>query len=135
MLTLELAEKVSQKALNLANEKQQKICVVVVNTSGDIILAKKMDGAFSVSDIFAKTKAVTSATLGMNSGDMAPYAEPGKPYHGLLEINGGKFTTIAGGAPIKSADGQIIGGIGVGGSYDVAIDQEIANKSLISLVD
>jgi cob(I)alamin adenosyltransferase len=126
MISLEKARRAAEAATKKAEELKQNITVVIVDAAGNRVLVNKMEGAFPVSDSIAFTKAFTSATLWMASGDMAPYAEPGKPYYGLESIMGGSFTTIAGGVPVKDADGKVIGAVGVGGSYDTAQDATCA---------
>jgi len=121
-----MARKAAEAAVKKAEELKQVVTVVIVDAAGNRILVNKMDGAFPVSDSIAYAKAFTSATLWMSTGDMAPYAEPGKPYYGLESIMGGVFTTISGGAPVKDKDGKVIGAVGIGGSYDVTQDHTCA---------
>lgn len=130
MLTLEKANKIIEKVLEKASQLKVTVSVAVVDQNGSLVNFRKMDGAFAVSHKFAIAKAFTSGTLGMATGDMEPYALPGKPYYGIESLSGGEFTTIAGGLPIKDEKGIVIGGIGVGGSYDVNQDVECAQHGL-----
>lgn len=130
MLTLETSNKMVEAAIKKAVELDQKISVAVVDNNGLLVNFRKMEGSFPVSHTFAIAKAYTSGTLGMPTKDMEPYAVPGKPYYGIESLAGGEFTTIAGGLPIKDKEGKIIGGIGVGGSYDVSKDVECAESGL-----
>lgn len=128
MLTLEKASKIIQ-----ASEKQAKslgiaVTTVVVDASGNMVAMSRMDGALVVSPKFALAKAYTSGTLGMPTGDMAGFVAPGKPYYGMSDLDD-KFTTMAGGLPIKEGN-QLIGGVGVGGSYDTAQDVTCAQAGL-----
>ena len=88
-------------------------------------MCRSFYGALTISPKFAIAKAYTSGTLGMPTADMAAYAVPGKPYYNMNALFGGELTTIAGGVPIKMG-GKLVGGIGVGGSADVAQDAECA---------
>lgn len=130
MITFDKAHKIASAALEVAKGLGISVCAVVVNTSGERVVVLKMDGAFPVSDSIAYTKAFTSATLGMSTADMAGYATEGKPYHGIMNIMSGSFTTIAGGVPIKDISGKVIGAIGIGGSYDVNQDAECAKTAI-----
>jgi len=121
LITLEKALKAIEAAEKKADEFSIKITTVVVDASGVLVAAHRMDGAFVVSPDFAMAKAYTSGTLGIPTAGSAEYSTPGKPYYGVNSLAGGKFTTMAGGVPIL--DGKtVIGGIGVGGSYDTAQD-------------
>lgn len=128
VLTLEKANIAITAALNKAKELGISICVVVVDHSGVLVASSRMDGAFPVSPKFAFAKAYTSGTLGIPTAGMGEFAVPGKPYFGVTDLDGGTFTTMAGGVPILEGK-EVIGGIGVGGSYDVAQDTECAEAA------
>lgn len=132
MLSLEKAR--NAVAASEAEAKKLSIAVTtaVVDGSGNILLVSRMDGALTVSPKFALAKAYSSGTLGMPTGDMAGFTLPGKPYYGLSDLDK-KFTTMAGGLPIKMGN-QLVGGIGVGGSYDTSQDVACAQAGLKALV-
>ena len=132
MLTLESAHKAIMAAQNKAKELGVSACVVIVDSSGILVAASKMDGAFTVSPKFAMAKAYTSGTLGIPTGGMGEFAAPGKPYYGVNDLDGGIFTSIAGGLPIMK-DKKCIGGIGVGGSYDVTQDVACAEAGIAAI--
>lgn len=129
MLTLEQAKKALELAEAKAKEVGANVSIAVVDASGVLVAASKMDAAITISPRFAYVKAFTSASIGMPSKDLAPYDVPGKPYYGVHTILGGELTTIAGGQPIL-VDGKLIGGIGVGGSTDVSQDDACASAAL-----
>lgn len=132
MMTLETALKAVNAAKAKADELGVKVTIVVVDSSGEIVVLHRMDGALTVSPTFATAKAFTSGTIGLPTAGMAEYAEPGKPYYGVNSLCGGKMTTIAGGQALKMGE-QLIGGIGVGGSYDTTQDDEIAKAGMNAL--
>jgi len=129
MITLEKAQTMSRAALSKAKELGITISVEIVDSNGNTLVLERMEKALSISPKFAHAKAYTSGTLGLATSDMAAYAVPGKPYYGMDSIFGGELTTIAGGLPIKEG-GNLIGGIGVGGSSDVAQDVECAQAGV-----
>lgn len=125
MITLEKAKKIIELAEKQAKDLNLKVCIAVVDTQGILVALHKMDGAFSVSNDFSIAKAYTSGTLGLPTEDISKYSAPGKPYYGIESLSDGKFTTITGGIPLIE-NKKLIGGIGVGGSYDVKEDAKCA---------
>src|SRR4051812_4427494 len=116
-----------QTAIAAGEEKAKalgtNVSIAIVDKHGILVAFTRMEHALTISPEFAITKAYTSGTLGMPTAGIAEYASEGKPYAGITSLFGGKLTTIAGGVPIKIGD-ELIGGVGVGGSYDVAQDAE-----------
>ena len=51
----------------------------------------------------------------MNTGEIGKLSQPGGPLYNIEHSNNG-LITFPGGVPIKSADGTVIGAIGVSGS-------------------
>lgn len=130
LLNIEKAKKAIEASENKARELGISVSTAVVDEYGVLVAFSRMDGALKISPKFAIAKAYTSGNLGMSTADMSGYATEGKPYYDMNSLFGGELTTIAGGVVIKSHDGKIIGGIGVGGSADVNQDQECAQEAL-----
>ena len=122
----------AKKALEAGEEKAKAlgiaVTIVIVDTHGAVIAASRMDGALNISPQFAYQKAYTSARLGFSSSGIAENAKEGKPYFGITSLFGGKITSLAGGVPVKIGD-KLVGGVGVGGSYDTSQDEACAQET------
>lgn len=125
-----------KKALEAAEAKAKElgigVSIAVVDEYGDLVAFSRMEGAIKISPRFAMAKAYTAGTLGIATEDISQYAGEGKPYYGINSILGGELTTICGGLPIKAGD-KLIGGVGVGGGYDVKQDAECAKVAVEAL--
>lgn len=128
MITLDKAKKALEASEQKAKELGVAVTTVIVDEHGSIIATSRMDGAIPISPKFAYCKAFTSANLGMPSEGIGAYAVEGKPYFGINTILNGEITPIAGGVPVKMGD-KLVGGVGVGGSTDVAQDSQCAQEA------
>ncbi len=93
--------------------------IAVVDEGGHLLAFGRMDGARPASIYTAITKATTAATVRLPSGPFPPGTQQADPLLNLSLENaaaasGGKLTTLYGGLPVI-VDGQVIGGVGVGG--------------------
>ena len=91
----------------------------------------RMDGAVLASIDVALKKARTAALFQSNSEAVWEYCKPGAPAPALELTNGG-LAPIGGGIPLKSADGELLGAVGVSGGA-VAQDMEIARAAADAL--
>jgi len=129
MTNLEKAQQAISLVISKAQELNLAISVSIVDSNGIVIAAAKMDNAISISPKFAYAKAHTAAAIGLPTSAIADFAVPGKPYYGITTAFAGELMTIAGGVPIKAGE-SVWGGIGVGGSLDVANDAICAKAGL-----
>lgn len=87
--------------------------IFVVDNSGAVVAAERMDGAFPASAKIAQGKAETAAAFWQSTGNLENAANGGRA--ALLSSG---YIVMQGGIPLK-ADGKVIGAIGVsGGSKD-----------------
>ncbi len=112
--------------------------IAVVDEGGHLIAFERMDGARPASIYTAMTKATTAATMRQPSGPLPTGAANPDPLMNLSLENaasagGGKFTTLRGGVPVV-VDGQVIGGVGVGGATGEQ-DAEVARAGIQTLTD
>jgi glc operon protein GlcG len=119
-LTLAGARRILAGAEEKASAMGLKMNIAIVDDGGNLLAFERMDGARPASVYTAMTKATTAATMRQPTGPLkAPGSDVPDPLLNLSLQNaaaasGGKVTTLYGGVPIV-VDGQVIGGVGVGG--------------------
>jgi glc operon protein GlcG len=115
-----------------------KMNIAVVDDGGHLIAFERMEGARPASVYTALTKATTAATMRQPSGPFPPGTSNPDP---LLNISlqnaamasGGKVTTLYGGVPVV-VEGQVIGGVGVGGGSGEQ-DAQVARAGIQAFED
>ena len=112
--------------------------IAVVDDGGHLIAFERMDGARPASVYTAMTKATTAATIRQPSGPLPPGTTNPDPLLNLSLANaatasGGKITTLYGGVPVV-VDGQVIGGVGVGGGTGEQ-DAQVARAGIQAFAD
>jgi glc operon protein GlcG len=136
-LNLAGAELILSAAKQKATAGGWKMNIAVVDDGGHLIAFARMDGARPASVSTALTKAVTAATFRQETGPIPPKGEPDLLLNLSLQnaaaASGGRLTTLKGGVPVV-VDGQVIGGVGVGGGSGEQ-DAEVAKASIQALLD
>lgn len=113
-LTLSLARQIADAVEARAVTMGIAITTCVLDPHGNLVLHHRMDGASLASVEVALRKAYTAVALGAPTGDLSEGALPGGPFFGLNMVAGGRFVSWGGGIPC-TADGTIIGSVGVSG--------------------
>jgi uncharacterized protein GlcG (DUF336 family) len=114
-VSTEQAEQIEQAALRKAREMNLLMNVAVVDVGGNLKGFSRMDGAWLGSIDIAIKKARTARYFDMESGDLEPMVQPGKPlYH--IEFSNDGLIPFPGGIPLKTSDGQVVGAVGASGS-------------------
>jgi glc operon protein GlcG len=137
-LTLAGAQTILAGAEGKAREIGLNFNIAVVDDGGHLLAFERMDNARPASVYTAMSKAVTAATFRQPSGPIPAGSEHPDPLLNLgLEhaaaASGGKLTTLRGGLPIV-VDGQVIGGVGVGGGSGEQ-DTQVARAGLLAFTD
>lgn len=117
VMTLALAEKISEAVLGYAKKAGVNAVVCVSDASGNPKLVKSMDDAYIASYDVAVNKAFTVVALKMSTSALKPLAQPGQSLYGIQFTNGGRIVIFGGGEPL-AVDGKIIGGLGVSGGSE-----------------
>ena len=102
-------------ALKEASDMNVKMDIAVVDAGGNLKSFVRMDGAWLGSIDIAIKKARTARYFDMPTGEIGKLSQPGKPLYQIEHSNDG-LITFPGGVPLKTADGTVIGAIGVSGS-------------------
>lgn len=124
-LTLELAERVVAAAKKKATEINTRMDIAVVDAGGNLKAFARMDGAWLGSIDIAERKARTARWFDMETGAIGKLSQPGGSLYGIEHSNGG-LITFPGGVPLRNAQGEVVGAIGVSGST-VDNDEAVAS--------
>jgi uncharacterized protein GlcG (DUF336 family) len=124
-MTLDLANAVLKAALKKAGKLGVKMNIAVVDAGANLKAFARMDGAWLGSVDVSIKKARTARFFDMNTGDIGQLSQPGGSLYNIEHSNGG-LITFPGGVPIRNADGEVIGAIGVSGSL-VENDHAVAS--------
>lgn len=98
--------------------------IAIVDAAGHLVAFRRMDGAKFTSIEIALAKAFTAAGTLVETQAIAPKTLPGEPGFGIQNLHGGRFTTLAGGIPLRAGD-KVVGAIGVSSGSTVQ-DQQVA---------
>ena len=123
-ITLSQAEAVIMAAKEKAFSIKTKMNICVVDTGSNLVAFVRNDGAWLGSVDIAIKKAKTAMFFQMDTSDLSPLVQPGKPLFNIEHSNDG-LITFPGGVVIKNDAGEIIGAIGVSGS-SVEDDEAVA---------
>jgi uncharacterized protein GlcG (DUF336 family) len=110
------------KALQTPN---QPVAMAIVDDAGHLVAFAHMDNLRLFPKRHAVRKAYTAALMGENSGT---YGERVKSRGLTVSELGGdaNLTPGQGGVPVRSRDGVLMGGIGVGGYPSGQADEDLA---------
>jgi ATP:cob(I)alamin adenosyltransferase len=127
-IDLASAESVAALCIQEAEKMGVPVVVSVVDNGGNVILQKRMDGAFLASLDISLNKAFTAVALQMPTHKVRDMALPGSDTYGIQLSNGGRITPFGGGFPLVES-GMIVGGLGISGG-SVEEDMRIASAAL-----
>jgi glc operon protein GlcG len=122
-LTIDGAMKLLDAAMAKARDMKVPECIAVVDAGGHLLAFARMDGAFALSIDTALVKAMTAASYGIPTGDIAAGVDIK-----LAIAPQGKRVNLPGGLPVI-VDGHVVGAIGVGSGTGEQ-DREVAAAAL-----
>lgn len=114
-ISLAVAEKMIAVAKEKSTELDTKMNIAVVDAGANLVAFARMDGAWLGSLDISIKKAKTARFFDMNTGVIGELSQPGGSLYNIEHSNGG-LITFPGGVPVKDANGNVIGAIGVSGS-------------------
>jgi uncharacterized protein GlcG (DUF336 family) len=114
-ITLAQAENAIAAAKKKSIEIDTKMNIAIVDAGANLVAFGRMDGAWLGSLDISIKKAKTARYFDMDTGIIGSLSQPGGALYNIEHSNGG-LITFPGGCPIKNAQGEIIGAIGVSGS-------------------
>lgn len=124
-LGLVQAQKLVEQAVEAAQGKFGKpICISIVDQAGFLLAFGRADGAPLRSIQISEGKAYTAARMGVTT--QAFFDRCKNDGIEPIDFCDSKLTKLAGGAPLKSASGKLVGAAGVSGLTS-AQDQEIVD--------
>ena len=135
ILSLALAKKMADACE--ANQEEQgyrKVNIAIVDAGADLVLFRRQNDAFLGSIDIAIGKAKSSARLPFPTrliGEIV-YGKDGKPGRVPGLVHAKDVVAFAGGLPIKTNDGILIGAIGISGAS--ADEDEICAQAAIDAV-
>jgi uncharacterized protein GlcG (DUF336 family) len=130
-ITLAQAEKIIAVAQEKSKAIDTKMNIAIVDAGANLVAFARMDGAWLGSLDISIKKAKTARFFDMNTGVIGELSQPGAPLFNIEHSNNG-LITFPGGVPIKDAEGNVIGAIGVSGS-SVENDHTVAEAGALAL--
>lgn len=132
-LSIEEAHILVEGSVAASRDINIPMCIAVADESGNLIAFERMNGGKISSISIAIDKAFTAAAARNGTHVYNQLCVPGQPTFGIHITNGGHFSVIGGGLPVK-VDGAIVGGVGIS-SGTAAQDVEVAEKALKHFYD
>ncbi len=127
-LSLSIANKIVAAAMQQCERDGFQVSVAVVDKSGVIRAQVRMDGAGAHTIESSFRKAYTSASLKLPTLKLAQIAAKDPELQGLHHM-ANNILLLGGGLPIK-INGEVVGGIGVGGAPGTHPDEACAEAGL-----
>jgi uncharacterized protein GlcG (DUF336 family) len=105
----------------MAKDAEANAAIIVIDRADQIVAAARMDEILPAAYEGAALKAYSALNFFQPSGDIGPIMEAVPAFRDIPRI-----VTIPGGQPIFSANGTLIGAVGVAGFPDAQTDADCA---------
>ena len=130
-ISLAAAQSIVEAALREAESVGIKVCVAVLDESGQLKAFVRQDGAALVTIRSSQDKAFTAVGFGIPSHAWYPMIKDDPALLHGVPTSIERVVIYGGGLPIK-VDGQVVGAVGVGGGTHQQ-DRQIAEAGLRAL--
>ncbi len=131
VLPLALAQQAAAAGLAKCEEGGYKVSVAIADRGGNLKVLLRGDGAGPHTTDSSFRKAYTAASLRRSTQHLAELIAKVPSIQALRDMND-RILILGGGLPIK-LDGEVVGGIGVGGAPGGHLDEACAAAGLASL--
>lgn len=131
VLPLTQALKAAKAALHHCTQDHYRVSVAVVDRAGVVRVLLRGDGAGPHTPDSSRKKAYTSASLRRPTGEFAELIVKNPSVQGLRDMND-DILILGGGLPIY-IQGEVVGGIGVGGAPGGHLDEACARAGLLAI--
>lgn len=131
-IPLDLAVEIASEAVASCKANGYEVSAAVVDRAGVLRALMRSDDAGPHTPSSSTSKAYTSASLRIKTGEMADLIAKNPTAAELASIEG--FLALGGGIPIKTGD-VVIGGVGVGGAPGGHLDEACAQAGIDKVQD
>lgn len=125
-ITLEQADAMVAACRAEAQTVGQPMNIAVVDDSANLVAFASMDGTKLIGVDIAQRKALTAVYFQTDTQDLVPLVQPGAPLYGIESTSEGKLVVFGGGVLLRTADGEVAGGVGVSAGT-VEQDHQVAD--------
>jgi len=131
VLPLALANKAAAAAVETCTKEGYRVSAAVVDRDGVLMTLMRAEGAGPHTVSSSTKKAYTAASLRRSTGVLAEAIAKQPAIEGLRQMDS-NILILGGGLPIEIG-GEVVGGIGVGGSPGAELDEGCARAGLESI--
>jgi len=112
-ITLEQAEAIVAACKKEADSIGQPMNIAVVDDGANLVAFASMDGTKLIGVDISQKKALTAVYFQTDTKDLPALVQPGQPLYGIGATSEGKLVVFGGGVLLRTAAGEIAGGVGV----------------------
>lgn len=112
-ITLEQAEAIVAACKTEADSIGQPMNIAVVDDGANLVAFASMDGTKLIGVDISQKKALTAVYFQTDTKDLPALVQPGQPLYGIEATSEGKLVVFGGGVLLRTAVGEIAGGVGV----------------------
>ena len=124
-ITLAQAEAIVEACKAEAQSVGQPMNIAVVDDGANLVAFCAMDGTKLIGVDISQKKALTAVYFQSDTRDLGPLVQPGQPLYGIESTTEGRLVVFGGGVLLKTASGEVAGGVGVSAGT-VETDHQVA---------